>query len=590
MEKKWYFSFVGELSNSYNNRIVVLDIDRISLIKEIQEELENHYAIHDYENELKLRAFLSKISSSTKKVIIFKHSDKSYFPSDVENNSDEIQWSLKSVFQKLDTSVVLSFPAKLYQQLYAAYLRDSISLKSLDQNETLNYIVSSLWEMHLSDITSREKLIFFLYKVYETCDQVPLPFLQFKDNKSLKIEDKAWEGSVNFKDWISTEFNSLNKKRTSEINFDSDEMFIIKEKLEVSKEKDSQSAIYQYKDYIYSLLKEEKIDWLSLARKWGELSYLKDKKSTGTVFSEEEYLKLDHKICELFEPYIIDNHSKTFVKNSSNNLVTIDKVLHYLRYRDGKKKLLFCFDGMAFQEWYLIKSYLENFDDFKFNENAIYALLPTVTSVSRRALFCGEKNTDLHASDDSKGFINAVLNWENIDKKDIFFCFTENIEWQGIYKEYRYIGMVSNIVDETAHRTENSGQNKKLMQDILRLKFKQTGIVEMFRKFLQEGFRIFITSDHGTIWCEGNGLGIEKYMINSRSKRALIYPNFSLGFDYHNSNKEGTYVYSDNKVLGEKSVVFPKGRNMFAKEGYSAISHGGIHIEEVLIPFVEVLL
>ena len=42
-------------------------------------------------------------------------------------------------------------------------------------------------------------------------------------------------------------------------------------------------------------------------------------------------------------------------------------------------------------------------------------------------------------------------------------------------------------------------------------------------------------------------------------------------------------------ILGDKVLVVPKGREMFALQGDTAVTHGGIHIEEVIVPFVEVL-
>ena len=50
---------------------------------------------------------------------------------------------------------------------------------------------------------------------------------------------------------------------------------------------------------------------------------------------------------------------------------------------------------MSFQEWYVLKSYLEKHGITKFREDSTLALLPTVTKISRRALFSGKKEYEI---------------------------------------------------------------------------------------------------------------------------------------------------------------------------------------------------
>ena len=68
--------------------------------------------------------------------------------------------------------------------------------------------------------------------------------------------------------------------------------------------------------------------------------------------------------------------------------------------------------------------------------------------------------------------------------------------------------------------------------------------------------------------------------------RALIYPNLKLAEEF--ASKHDLELLQNQRILGERVLVLPKGRDMYNMQGKIAISHGAAHIEEVIIPFVEV--
>jgi hypothetical protein len=102
---------------------------------------------------------------------------------------------------------------------------------------------------------------------------------------------------------------------------------------------------------------------------------------------------------------------------------------------------------MGFQEWYCIKSYLKENGINSFKEDAIYAMLPTVTSISRGALFNGEKDISKYKPDD-RGFANAVTRWDNYSANDILCVINADLKWHDYYLDYKCLGIVANIVDE----------------------------------------------------------------------------------------------------------------------------------------------
>lgn len=323
--------------------------------------------------------------------------------------------------------------------------------------------------------------------------------------------------------------------------------------------------------------------WELIAPLWGRLSYFRDYCSEDIL----EYENLDKKIIEKFDEFIDKKYSDNFYASSKERPLTVNKVMEYLENFNTEKILLLCFDGMSFQEWYVLKSYLEKHGITKFKEDSTLALLPTVTKISRRALFSGKREYQNPIAED-KGFSKFIKdNWKCEDSKQIGFVYNANLKWNPDYLNYDYMGIIINLFDDRAHATGNVDGSKLLMQkDVVNI-LQETTIEDIFREFIRAGYRIFITSDHGTIWCHGNGHNSDKYLVEERARRALLYPNKILAMDF--ATQKEVKIFENNNLLGERVLVFPRGRKMFATKNETAITHGGIHLEEVIIPFIEVL-
>ena len=104
-----------------------------------------------------------------------------------------------------------------------------------------------------------------------------------------------------------------------------------------------------------------------------------------------------------------------------------------------------------------------------------------------------------------------------------------------------------------------------------------------FDRFFQfdEGYKLFFCSDHGSIVAKGNGKKIEKYLREKFAKRAcLIEGKTSVEFQNFPQMK---IPFVENKLL-----VLAEGRTMFDNLNYIEISHGGITVDEIVVPFIEV--
>ena len=111
--------------------------------------------------------------------------------------------------------------------------------------------------------------------------------------------------------------------------------------------------------------------------------------------------------------------------------------------------------------------------------------------------------------------------------------------------------------------------------------------VEVINQLTKQGFKVFITSDHGNIQAKGwrslNGkekLGTNK--SGSRSERHVEYSENWLLDELLENNPE----LKDAVIIDDQSIYFKNDQSFSYKD--SLVTHGGAHIFEVLIPFIEI--
>ena len=252
----------------------------------------------------------------------------------------------------------------------------------------------------------------------------------------------------------------------------------------------------EHLEEINNMLAASSVDWFKLAALWGGCSYLKDLE--GIVLPD--YDQIDGNISKKFEIYINNHYEELFYLSYRDQPATVDKVMHFLGTLSGDRKALLCLDGMGFQEWFCIRDQLASKGLEKFREGAIFALLPTITSVSRRALFCGQKEM-AKLLPEKKGFVEHIETYWRESKsarKDVFL--NAPPEWNPEYSHYDYLGLILNIVDQTAHMPYLNEKGKRLMQFNLKMRLEESNLDQLIINLLRLGFRVFLTADHGTVY------------------------------------------------------------------------------------------
>ncbi|MEA4839604.1 MAG: PglZ domain-containing protein [Bacteroidales bacterium] len=313
---------------------------------------------------------------------------------------------------------------------------------------------------------------------------------------------------------------------------------------------------------------------LLLGKLLGELIYLSHKHNSSN------YLDLIPVIDSYSEKFVLtEKMNDAFFASISDNPVTVDKILHNIKSEKKDKSALLCFDCMGWAEWFLLKDFLQEMI-LSFDETELFALLPTVTSISRSAIFQG--STDVYNIKTSgRAYEEKAFTSFFSEKETKFFNSSENITDDSLLG-YDCISILFTFFDDIAHAAQipTNGFEKLLYFDAINSYLKNSNLKQVIETLLQNGFALSLCSDHGSVVATGNGQRIEKYLIDNFAKRACIIPATS---------SELTELRKVNiPFVSDKVMILPEGREMFTYKGKQEINHGGITIEEMVVPYIKV--
>jgi hypothetical protein len=300
---------------------------------------------------------------------------------------------------------------------------------------------------------------------------------------------------------------------------------------------------------------------------------------SGNTEELKELVSVQQRIDQYTFKYILSGNLKNIFYESGSSVKSVDRIVSSIKNSTAQKIALICFDCMGISEWELLKEYLQTLR-VSYKEQQTFALIPSITAISRSAIFYGNHTEIFHLSSINE---SKALQQQLPDRTCKLFREKDNITSNTLLG-VDVAAVIYNFFDNLSHSAQFPPQveNKSLYFDAVKNYLANSNVLQQLRELIEEGYKLFFCSDHGSIVAKGNGKKIEKYLQETFAKRACIIEETTLAEFLNFPQMKIPFV--ENKLL-----VLPEGRTMFNNLNSIEISHGGITVDEIVVPFIEVL-
>jgi hypothetical protein len=264
--------------------------------------------------------------------------------------------------------------------------------------------------------------------------------------------------------------------------------------------------------------------------------------------------------------------------------------------RDINKLALLLVDGLAMDQWLVVRHKLEQVHpQWRYDLAPVFTWVPSLTPVCRQAIFAGQPPLSfpqtIHST--SKDGDHWLRFWEEHDATSAQVCY-----WRGTAPQalpwlrdrladpiIDTIGIVISDVDEMAHGTTLGTEG---LHRSVGLWAQQKHLAALISELEDNGFAVFITADHGNVQATGIGLPREGVLVQTAGSRARIYQSQELRSIAHHDLPQ-TLEWTGAGLPPGNETLIPKGLEAFTTAGKTVVTHGGIALEEIIVPFIRVV-
>lgn len=275
-------------------------------------------------------------------------------------------------------------------------------------------------------------------------------------------------------------------------------------------------------------------------------------------------------------------------------------------------------DNLRYDQWKVIQPLIS--DLFKVQDDELYlSILPTATQYSRNAIFAGLMPSEIEArfpnlwlNDEDEGgknmheadFLQDTLKRFRKDIKSSYVKITNNTEGKNLIDnipnlmQNKFNVIVYNFVDMLSHARTEMEMIRELADDEAAYRsltlswFTHSPLFEALKRMAEKKVKLIITTDHGTIRVKEpvKIVGDRSVNTNLRYKqgRNLNYDKKEV-FEIKNpadamlprQHLSQAFVFARQ----DKFFAYPNNYNYYVTYYKNTLQHGGISLEEMIIPF-----
>lgn len=259
------------------------------------------------------------------------------------------------------------------------------------------------------------------------------------------------------------------------------------------------------------------------------------------------------------------------------------------------KIALLVLDGLALDQWLLLRESLETTDPaWRFQETALFAWLPTLTAISRQAIFAGAP--PFYFPDSLTTTAKEKAHWQRFWEDQGLAAHQvklitsldgsqdPQLDAALAQSQLAVLGLVWNRIDDIMHGMQLAMAG---MHNQVRLWAAQGHLHQLLRRLDDAGFAIWLTADHGNVAATGIGQPREGILVETKGQRARIYDQ-ALFLEEVAQKFPQAVRWPGYGLPPNQQVLLAGGLTAFTHVGDQVVAHGGMALEEVMAPFIAI--
>jgi hypothetical protein len=343
--------------------------------------------------------------------------------------------------------------------------------------------------------------------------------------------------------------------------------------------------------------------WIQAATRWAEVVALRWSLPEDLPPEDESRFEAaHHEIEQRFQEWMVAHYGALHSLSYLPRPAMLHQIPKYMAHRlaakgPARKLAVVVIDGLAMDQWAVVRQEMPS-RKWLTEEFGLFAWVPTLTSVSRQSIFAGDPPFFFSQSLDTtrkeeqhwtrfwddrgvrKGEVAYACQGTLEDDDDFIKRVTENLD----QPRCRVAGIVVGTIDQMLHGIVNGTDG---LHAGVRHWAKRGSLWRLLDAMLDRGFEVILTADHGNV--EGVGIGKPNVgaTADERGERVHVFRDDRLRNQVAGAYP-GTIEWATNGLPEDYLALIAPPRCAFIGSGRRTVAHGGICIEEVIVPFVTI--